>query len=425
LKISASGRLVPTLLSSTPLAALSVPTHDIALIIAAAAILLATAIDYAVALMMRRRARVSIEVPTHCVRMWLGTRREMRIRIDAPKWVRRLEVDSAVARIDEVRSADGVIELRLVIDPPFCGVHSLGMVRLEGSTPLGLFLLHARIATDVEVIAYPRAWLLVIETLEILSRGGARAVGVESEVPSALRSHSGVYYATREYAVGDPLTRIDWKASARTLKLMIKEFREELASGIRVVLDDACFGPYTCDEIISTALSIALTAARISVPLVLELINESRSVHDLDEALAVLITKALNAVSRMAKLEPYEVIPPQTLRELEPILSKVTEPKWRAIASSELGQAETVFIVSAALSGIDALIERAEKALSRGASVRVYAPARPWIDFEDPEEAYIARRTQFLALKRLQLLGCDIKLTEKGKLLSLTAVYTD
>ena len=71
-----------------------------------------------------------------------------------------------------------------------------------------------------------------------LAARGKRSMGdTRGDVVRAAAGHGGELFELRDYAPGDPLARIDWKASARARKLISREMSEDQHLEIVVVID--------------------------------------------------------------------------------------------------------------------------------------------------------------------------------------------
>jgi len=70
------------------------------------------------------------------------------------------------------------------------------------------------------------------------------------------------FYATREYRTGDPLSRVDWKRTARTGELTTVQYRVERSVSV-ILIVDARAAAYTApDPYAPTAVEAAIEAAR-------------------------------------------------------------------------------------------------------------------------------------------------------------------
>lgn len=111
------------------------------------------------------------------------------------------------------------------------GLYRLGPTLIQTGDPFGLFQTNRLFDTRGELIVYPA-------TVPLGSFGLPA-----SDLPGGTRTHRRAYHSTptaagiREYQPGDPTNRIHWPISARTQKLMVKEFELDPTSDIWLVLD--------------------------------------------------------------------------------------------------------------------------------------------------------------------------------------------
>ena len=111
------------------------------------------------------------------------------------------------------------------------GRYRLGPLAIELSDPLGLFRYCRVEAATREMIIYPP--LVRLPTLERPrgERGGVARAALLNILPTP--NAGGI----REYRPGDPLNFVHWRAVAHTGKLMVKEFDQEIAGAVWIVLD--------------------------------------------------------------------------------------------------------------------------------------------------------------------------------------------
>ncbi len=112
------------------------------------------------------------------------------------------------------------------------GVVELGPLRLIMSDVLGIARSTTVVAGISEIVVAPRT--LAIDMPE-LGRGRLGTALLES----SRRLGPGDFHGLREYAAGDELRTIHWRASARTDDLMVKEFTVEGLHHCTVVFDPA------------------------------------------------------------------------------------------------------------------------------------------------------------------------------------------
>jgi len=110
------------------------------------------------------------------------------------------------------------------------GVVQVGPLRLVVSDVLGIARSTVTIADTDEIVVAPRT--LVVDMPELGKGRLGRAL-----LESSRRLGPGDFHGLREYAVGDELRSIHWRASARTNDLMVKEFSVEGLHRCTVVFD--------------------------------------------------------------------------------------------------------------------------------------------------------------------------------------------
>ena len=141
-------------------------------------------------------------------------------------------------------------------DAAFGDVH----VRLEG--PLGLCARQVAVPAVEAVKVYPDLTALSRSALEL-----ARAADEVAARPARRRSEGREFESLREYRTGDDARTIDWKASARRAKTMVRLHRPEQDQPVMLVLD--C-GRHMAGRVdgrrkLDHAVDAALRLARVSL----------------------------------------------------------------------------------------------------------------------------------------------------------------
>lgn len=113
------------------------------------------------------------------------------------------------------------------------GRFALGDVRVRVRGPLGLVERQARFAGEQELAVEP-ALLHLSETLRLAASERWQDLGVRT-----LRRRGGLseFESLREYVRGDEVRRIDWKASARRAKPMVRTYQVERGQELFVLID--------------------------------------------------------------------------------------------------------------------------------------------------------------------------------------------
>lgn len=135
-----------------------------------------------------------------------------------------------------------------------------GPLKLSSIYPLGLFRAWRWLDTDAACLVYPAP---------SPHAGGAQRLadgqGQEAEGGPGVEEFQGL----REYAPGDPLQRIAWKASQRGHGLLTKEFEGQ--SGGTLLLDFEALAPLPLEERLSRLCRLALETHDAGQPFALRL----------------------------------------------------------------------------------------------------------------------------------------------------------
>ena len=117
------------------------------------------------------------------------------------------------------------------------GVYTLGPLTARTGDPLGLFRYEWREGTARQIVIYPPLVRLPPLHIPQGQRGGlARADLLQQHVTPSVGG-------LREYVPGDLPSHIHWPTVAKTQRLMVKEFDQERAGALWIVLD-LCAGAY-------------------------------------------------------------------------------------------------------------------------------------------------------------------------------------
>lgn len=111
------------------------------------------------------------------------------------------------------------------------GVFRMGPVFLRTSDPFAIFSHERRVDFDEEVNVFPPVF-----DLKNFQLPGAQSSGgphIDRRTPFTTAAVSSI----RDYAAGDPFNRISWTSSARTGRLMVKEFDLDPTAEVWVVAD--------------------------------------------------------------------------------------------------------------------------------------------------------------------------------------------
>ncbi len=126
-----------------------------------------------------------------------------------------------------------ITELRYKVTPPLRGSVKFRGTFLRISCPLGLALRQVFLETEERIRVYPN--LLALREFDVLSQQGRlRDLGIRR---SRRRGLGMDFESLREYAQGDDYRKLDWKASARRGKLVVRQFEQEKNQAVIIVID--------------------------------------------------------------------------------------------------------------------------------------------------------------------------------------------
>lgn len=118
------------------------------------------------------------------------------------------------------------------VRPPARGDVRFGDVHLRMLGPLGLCSRQVRIPAGQTVKVYPDLTALTQEALAL-----ARASDAPAERPQPRPGEGREFESLREYRTGDDYRTIDWKASARRAKTMVRVYQPERNQPVLLLLD--------------------------------------------------------------------------------------------------------------------------------------------------------------------------------------------
>lgn len=128
---------------------------------------------------------------------------------------------------------EGPIDLARVYVARLRGVHALGDLRLRLRGPLGLVERVARISGSHEIAIEP-ALLDLRKNLKLAASERWRDLGARS---TPRRGGLQEFDSLREHSTGDDVRLVDWKASARRGRPIVRQYREERGQELVVVID--------------------------------------------------------------------------------------------------------------------------------------------------------------------------------------------
>lgn len=124
-------------------------------------------------------------------------------------------------------------EFTYSVTPPERGGDFFRGTFLRLKCPLGLVEREARLRTEQPVRVYPN--VLALREFDFLyQKGRLQHMGVRK---SRIRGLGTEFESLREYAEGDDIRKMDWKASARRGKFVVRQFEQERNQSVLICVD--------------------------------------------------------------------------------------------------------------------------------------------------------------------------------------------
>ena len=178
-----------------------------------------------------RRMRASLAV---------GVRTDVLLRVATPRALRLLVHDHHPASFEAAGlpralglGAGEWAELRYQVRPVARGETHFGRTELRLCSPLGLWEAKRYSGEAQAVRVYPNFRALAKYTL-LATDHRLSKIGV---LRLRRRGEGTAFHQLREYRPGDPQRAIDWKATARTVRLIAREYEEERDQRVLLVID--------------------------------------------------------------------------------------------------------------------------------------------------------------------------------------------
>ena len=204
------------------------------------------------------------------------------------------------------------------------------------------------------------------------------------------------YAESRSYQPGDPLKTFDWKAMARLLEPMVKQYYAEGGGGLLLVAELGAPDPISVDQLSAELLRMvsSFVAAEYQFRLV---ILDDNTIHGyIDEHPEIVLIRALrHALGDHVKefRSYYEVLDPKSAKQVNEIFDSVEQNTDNDLLYDEFlrfnSSSEIQCILVSSLTGNpNKLLELLSKLHGTHHSIRHLDPTTPWIHVLTLEEAY-------------------------------------
>ena len=406
-----TGKGVGAALAAAAEAALAALFLDPLIASLAAALLASLTLD--TALLLRRAAslkRLLAAAPQPALRLTAGEEGVARLNLRLPEYA------SLKAEAEWARIAPAPPGLEVRVKPRVFGRHRLAFT-YEVLSPLRLAASSGKAPLELQVVARPRALPYILRAAELLGgegfggEGGKGRAGTEG---LGAAGHGFDYKGSREFRPGDKAKLIDWKSTARTRRLHVKEFAGG-GGGLAIFVNAEAPGPLTADFTAASLLAAALTAHREGLGFTLARVSragiELGTELEPRKALAAALQVAMEQLG--VGFEALEhVVPQPTAAKLEAArklgleeLAEALRPRAveAAKAAAAAGEAGFALYVGTLASNAQRAVDLASELAKAGVPALFVVHPKPWIDARSPGEEVVLKLTHeraFQALKR-------------------------
>lgn len=216
---------------------------------------------------------IEVERLTERVQIQEGevTRVRLRVKNRGPRPIDLLQVEDRVhpeLRGDNTRSAFSTSlepgetgDLYYEVSGRSFGVHSLGPIALKVWDATGLFERDAELESYTKIVVFPK----VAERLTRMPIRPRRTKSWPGEILARRRGAGMDYHSIRRFAVGDPVKRINWRASARysgeSDELLVNDYVAEVGAEVLVIVDAGRAGSGSFDQSRAHSVRAAISIA--------------------------------------------------------------------------------------------------------------------------------------------------------------------
>lgn len=230
---------------------------------------------------------------------------------------------------------------------------------------------------------YPRVFSVTLDALRYLEGQGILGAG---EQVSPVKGRGYEYAESREYAEGDDLRQIDWKATARLRRLIVKEYYTEGSGAVHIIYDRCVPDPVSADLLAAEYLRTVLSFAERGWVIGLTILDENNVVEHTPEMYPgfavsyalrhILNQKNLDITSYYDVLEPaYNTLLRKILRENLPSPSIEFKELVSEVHASKYGG---IIYITCLSSNPGGLIELGYNARLSHSRFVVLEPCTPW-----------------------------------------------
>lgn len=248
-------------------------------------------------LFLVRRSEVTVSLRLHQQRVKPGDQGMGQVLVRAERIAQsahtlELPVARAVARFRVPALGTGDVHEELFSVPARVRcVIPIGPVTAVQSDPLGLLRRERRLAERVELFVHPQVVALASGAVGFLK-------DVEGVTTSSLSSSDVSFHTLRDYAPGDDRRAVHWRTTARTGRLVVRQFEETMRAHLLIVLS-LDLADYAAAEDLELAICAAASLGAAAF-------REERRVSVHTTAGAMRFPSLVGMLDEFARLVPAE-----------------------------------------------------------------------------------------------------------------------
>ena len=299
--------------------------------------------------------------------------------------------------------------------PHHQGEYRIKNIKLNIVTENTLYYFKRKIGLNIAVSVYPKTYVLV----SYIKSGGGR--GRLGESPLNIFVRRGFeYIGSRKYYPGDEYRIIDWKATARLQRLMVKEFQDEGRESIAVFLDISNTSEIILDHLAQIAVLVINSAYRKKIPVTLvlwvgdrvkKIVGPAKDRREVDliygEILKLFqrieLVKDLSYINLIdTELTPVEKYMFRQIGKIYSLLEKIGRERMLNIIGNGMPKNIKIIFITDLSSTVENI------ALNRNVSIII--PYQFWKNIENPKARRIAR--EYYYRKKMYLRSKGIKVVE-------------
>ncbi|MEM3385727.1 MAG: DUF58 domain-containing protein [Nitrososphaeria archaeon] len=301
--------------------------------------------------------------------------------------------------------------IELDITPQLAGEYNTNTILFEMESPLKTFTCTKEVPYQTSITVIPRVIPALIRAIELATATGTIAY----EHPLQIVGKGTEYAETREYLPGDDIKHMDWKATARLQKPMIKQFHQETGGVAQIIYDQKAAGPITKDKMATEFLNTATALTSLAIPYTITTVDKTNNFQakkhkDPKTALYTAIREALATVELEQKYL-YDILEPQTRQQIITFLNIILEKREEKIETlqvKEIDDSDTIAITSL-VGDITWITEAYEKLHSKAKNLTLHVPSKTWLDSKTLEQAYEDYQKTLTIQAALKRKGIEIK----------------